>query len=794
MALLILLLLQLLGFAEGGSGRQPIRPLEGIPGITATFDYIVVGGGTAGMTLAARLAEQRFRVALVEAGEFYEAQYPISKIPGAAILGTGSNPDYKTPIDWGFVIEGSPGANYRDIHYARAKCLGGSSAINLMIYQRPSIGSMQLWADLVNDQSYTFENTLHFFQRTVKFTPPDNRNRPANASLQYNPDSFDKNGQPLHVSYPTHPGSFPSWMKLGLEAVGVNETRDFNSGWLLGSQYTPFTIRPSDQSRSSSESSFFESSLLQLWKLRTLTIYKITIARKILFDTHKRATGVEVKTLGLRYVLNATREVVVSAGAFQSPQLLMVSGVGPADTLKEHGINIIADLPGVGQEMWDHVFFGPTYQVALESYTRVTTDMWYLLEQIVKYLTSHRGVLTNPGIEYLAFEKLPKQLRSSLSPQAQKDLSWVPSDWPEIEYISVPVHVGNYSIPILQPGGGRQYATIAGALVAPTSRGNVTIISADTDDLPIVNPNWLSTEADQQVAITIYKRIRDIFHSTVMAPLVVGEEYFPGMQYQSDGDILNVVRDTMMTVFHAAGTCKMGVPSDHMAVIDSRARVFGVQGLRVVDVSSMPVLGPGHPQSIVYMLAEKIAADIIHHTAPDAWTKSKTKERSPDGSYSADQTRPNQTKPDQIRPNQDLNRMSDDEVPARSTNHDATFQSPEQRQVQFQFQSQSSSSSRLNPSNILDGSLAKYWVPGGRYGDGMCLLRNQRADHGLIVPSDEVRIDGADADAMRCDAGLRTDGDVVGKDGIDGMMMMLMMNGWVGFGSSCFVVDNWEGS
>ncbi|KAH8429679.1 uncharacterized protein LDX57_007351 [Aspergillus melleus] len=292
---------------------------------------------------------------------------------------------------------------------------------------------MQLWADLVNDQSYTFENTLRFFQRTVKFTPPDNRNRPANASLQYNPDSFDKNGQPLHVSYPTHPGSFPSWMKLGLEAVGVNETRGFNSGWLLGSQYTPFTIRPSDQSRSSSESSFFESSLLQMWKLRTLTIYKITIARRILFDAHKRATGVEVKTLGLRYVLNADREVVVSAGAFQSPQLLMVSGVGPADTLKEHGIEIIADLPGVGQEMWDHVFFGPTYQVALESYTRVTTDMWYLLEQIVKYLTSHRGVLTNPGIEYLAFEKLPNQLRSSLSPQAQKDLSWVPSDWPEIE-------------------------------------------------------------------------------------------------------------------------------------------------------------------------------------------------------------------------------------------------------------------------------------------------------------------------------------------------------------------------
>ncbi|PLB51003.1 putative GMC oxidoreductase [Aspergillus steynii IBT 23096] len=637
MTLLFLLIIQLLGCAQGKSKRQGIQPLEGIPGFNATFDYIVVGGGTAGMTVAARLAEQRLRVALVEAGEFYEVQYPISTIPGAAILGTGSNPHFKTPIDWGFVIQGSPGANSRDIHYARAKCLGGSSAINLMIYQRPSIGSMQLWADLVDDQSYTFENTLRFFKRTVKFSPPDNRNRPANASLQYNPDSFDKDGQPLHVSYPIHPGSFPSWMRLALEELGVNETRDFNSGSLLGSQYTPFTIRPSDRSRSSSESSFFEFSALQLWKLRTLTIYKITMAKRILFDSQKRATGVEVKTLGLRYILKATREVIVSAGAFQSPQLLMVSGIGPVDTLREHGIDTIVALPGVGQEMWDHVFFGPTYQVALESYSRITTDVWYLLKQVVKYITAHQGILTNPGIEYLAFEKIPDQLRSSLSPQTQKELSRFPSDWPEIEYISVPVHVGNYSNPILQPADGRQYATIAGALVAPTSRGNVTIISADTDDLPIVSPNWLSTEADQQVAVAIYKRIRDMFHSTAMSPLVVGEEYFPGMQYQSDGDILNIVRDTMMTVFHAAGTCKMGVPGDRMAVLDSRARVFGVQGLRVVDASSLPVLGPGHPQSTIYMLAEKIAADIIHHPAANVWeTSSCTCRKSCVGSFDYD--------------------------------------------------------------------------------------------------------------------------------------------------------------
>lgn len=189
--------------------------------------------------------------------------------------------------------------------------------------------------------------------------------------------------------------------------------------------------------------------------------------------------------------------------------------------------------------------------------------------------------------------------------------------------------MGNFSNPVVsQPSGGKQYATILGALVAPTSRGNVTIASNDTSDLPIINPNWLSTEADQQIAIAAYKRIRGMFHSTAMAPIVVGDEYFPGSQYQTDAEILEVIRNTLMTIYHAACTCKMGTRDDPMAVLDSRARVFGVDKLRVVDASAFPILPPGHPQSTVCkmqefillgpltnqladMLAEKIASDII---------------------------------------------------------------------------------------------------------------------------------------------------------------------------------------
>ncbi|RHZ73101.1 hypothetical protein CDV55_107620 [Aspergillus turcosus] len=554
--------------------------------IDETFDYVVVGGGTAGVTLAVRLAEQKLRVALVEAGETYEVNSPMAAIPGAASIGTGSDVESATAIDW-------------------------RSALNFMAYQRDS---MQLWADLVQDQSYTFDNTLPYYQKTVQFTPPDTTRRAANATAQYNPDAFAHEGQrPLHVSYPVYAVPFSSWMRLGVEDVGINETLDFNSGRLFGAQYASFTIRPSDETRSSSQAAFLSPLLPSSIYLK---VYQGTMAKRILFNAQKQASGVQVSDLLRTFTLNAKREVIISAGVFHTPQLLMVSGVGPADTLSEHGIDIVQDAPGVGQNMWDHVFFGPTYQVALETFTKLPTDLWYLTSQITQYMFSHGGVFTSPLIDYLAFEKIPDSFRSNFSVQTIRDLSWFPNDWPEIEYLSAAAYVGNFSNTLAsQPSGGEQYATILGTLVAPTSRGNVTIASNDTSDLPIINPNWLSTEADQQVAIAAYKRIRDMFHSEAMAPIVVGDEYFPGSQYQTDAEILEVIRNTMMTIYHAACTCKMGTRDDPMAVLDSRARVFGVDRLRVVDASAFPILPPGHPQSAVYMLAEKIASDIISSLA-----------------------------------------------------------------------------------------------------------------------------------------------------------------------------------
>lgn len=167
------------------------------------------------------------------------------------------------------------------------------------------------------------------------------------------------------------------------------------------------------------------------------------------------------------------------------------------------------------------------------------------------------------------------------------------------QYIAGSAYEGNFSDPYSQQPRNGQYATIAGVLVAPTSRGNITIRSADMADPPVINPNWLQTDTDQKVAIAAYRRARSILLTQSMAPVIIGQEYFPGSGYQTDTEILSVVRNTVMTIYHAACTCKMGVIGDTMAVLDSRARVFGVTGLRVVDASSFPVLPPGHPQSTV---------------------------------------------------------------------------------------------------------------------------------------------------------------------------------------------------
>lgn len=331
------------------SGQFPLGLSFGVPG-NQSFDYVIVGGGTAGLVLASRLSENpSFSVAVVEAGGFYEVQNGDgSEIPADDYIGTDkNNQSYNPLVDWGFVTTPQQALNGAELHYARGRCLGGSSVRNYMAYTRGTKQSYDLWAEAVGDSSYSFENWLPYFQKSLNFSPPQLAKRAANATPQYDANSIGRDEGLLSVTYPNYAQPVSSWVSKGLQAIGISPTDGFTSGELMGSSYILNTIQADSMLRETSETGFLRPAL----KRSNLVVYTETLAKRILFDG-KTATGVLVNTKGREYVLSATKEVILSAGAFQSPQLLMVSGVGPSSTLKTFSIPVVVDRAGVGQNMW----------------------------------------------------------------------------------------------------------------------------------------------------------------------------------------------------------------------------------------------------------------------------------------------------------------------------------------------------------------------------------------------------------------------------------------------------------
>ena len=239
------------------------------------------------------------------------------------------------------------GANNQILHYARGKTLGGCTARNYMAYQRGTVEAYQRWADEVGEQSYTFDALLPYFEKSLNFTPPDNAKRGLNATPQYDAQNLGAGGQPLDITFPNYALSFSTWIQKGLNATGVHPIDGFTSGQLLGSSFNIATINQTTGLRESSETAFLQPALGR----PNLVVYIHTLAKEVLLNG-TRATGVSVVTGGQTSTLSADQEVLLSAGAFQSPQLLMVSGIGPKETLQEHNISVIVERPGVGQNMW----------------------------------------------------------------------------------------------------------------------------------------------------------------------------------------------------------------------------------------------------------------------------------------------------------------------------------------------------------------------------------------------------------------------------------------------------------
>lgn len=603
--------------------------IPGLPDLTPilsnnTFDYIVVGAGTGGMTLAARLSEDGSSVAVMEAGGDYELSLinnPFANTPGGDVVGVGSDPGdaLQDAIDWGFETVPQRGANNRVIRYARGKTVGGSSVRNFMIYQRPTVQSMNVWQQLTGDVNWGFQQRLSDFKKSMTFTPPKHDLRQEIPAAQYDPSNFGSSSTiaPLQVSYPNTPQNFSKYAQLSGNELGTQTVRSFNGGSLLGVQYNAATINADDGTRSTSRKFLDEAS-----KRSNFQIFYQMMAKKLLLVKNAKgnpqATGVAYSTLpgglGTTGILYARKEVIVSSGAFHSPQLLMVSGIGPQAQLTAQSIPVVVQNENVGQNMQDHIFFGPAYKVDpnLHTFTDLAANPLYLADQFLNFTTNQLGPLTNHVADLLAWEKLPPAALATLGSAGAAKISSFPPDWPILEHFSAPGVVANFANLLAENAAagadGSRFATILGALVAPLSRGSVTLASADTATLPVIDPAWLTDETDQKVAIYAFKRVRQYFAARAMSPIlfshnVTADEYVPGFAtVNTDAEILNWIRDNLMTVWHASCTCAMKLQNQG-GVLDSRLRVYGVDALRVVDASSFPILPPGHPQSTIYMLA-----------------------------------------------------------------------------------------------------------------------------------------------------------------------------------------------
>ncbi|OWP03002.1 hypothetical protein B2J93_3628 [Marssonina coronariae] len=596
----------------GLPGSYLIGSFSGVPLVNESYDSVVVGGGTAGLVVATRLAENlNETVAVIEAGASNEySNGNQSQIPFYSTKYVSADPtDVQPLIDWGLVTIPQPQLDNQVIHYAQEKCIGGSPARNQLIYHRRSSGSYDAWAEQVGDDAFARDHMLQYFQKSVNFTTPNRKKRPANATMDqlFNTSAYSPAGGPLHVFHPNGALGISSCGQQAFTAAGFPASDGFSGGVLNGSQWTPFTVDPENQQRSSSGASLLQDSLYN--SRLNLKVCQSTQAMIVVFSDHKTTTGVNVSTAGYPYMIKARKEVILSAGAFHSPQLLIVSSVGPAETLGKYNISVVKDLPDVGQNTHDTTNAGGvTFPVNTLSTSAFTDNATLLAKVTHEYATNQTGILGLGAGDYIGWEKFPASYRASFSAATQAFLDKLPADSPEVEYAIN----GNARSIASGSGDKNNYATIGVLLVSTASRRKVTIASGSMLDMPVISVNWLFDKRDQVMAVQAYRRAREIW-SPFDPSVKISPEHAPGADVTGYAEILKyVTHEAVGAIHHATSTGMMGRANPSMAVVDSRGQVFGVQNLRIIDSSSFAFTPPGHTQGATYAHAEKLVDDIIN--------------------------------------------------------------------------------------------------------------------------------------------------------------------------------------
>lgn len=524
-------------------------------------DIVIVGAGSAGCTLAARLSEDpNLQVTLIEAGT--PSKYPWLSIP-IGYFKTVGNPAH----DWQFETQPEAGMADRRLPWPRGKGPGGSSLINGMLYLRGHQQDYDRWQDLGNP-GWSWADVLPYFQRAM------NTDRP---------HPGDGQEGPLWVSEVPHDPLSDAFVAAAAQC-GIPPTADFNGGDNSGAGY--FRMNTRHGQRMSTERAYLRRAM-QRPNLQVISGAQVT--RILMQGT--RAQGVSWLQNGHSHSLHARHEVVLCAGAIQSPQLLQLSGMGPSALLAKHQIAPVVDLPGVGENLQDHLQVRPSFRCqGVETLNDVANSRWRSARDFLRYQLTRTGSLATGVYRAGAFLSVDN---------AQEP------HWPNVQ-----IHFGLVSFDRPhQPPHPFPGITLSACILRPESRGRIQLRSADPLAAPEIQANYLSAENDQRLAVQMVRKMREIASQSPLSDIVV-QEHEPGAASQSDADLLDWVRRRAGSIFHPVGTCAMGPDSDPMAVVDARLRVHGVQGLRVVDGAVMPRIVSGNTNAPIIMLAEK-AADLI---------------------------------------------------------------------------------------------------------------------------------------------------------------------------------------
>ncbi|MEY4139193.1 MAG: hypothetical protein RLZZ371_1375 [Pseudomonadota bacterium] len=550
--------------------------------MSSSFDYIIIGAGTAGCLLANRLsADTSKRVLLIEAGK--TDNYHWIHIPVGYLYCIGNE-----RTDWLYKTEPDAGLNGRSLRYPRGKVLGGCSSINGMIYMRGQARDYDRWAQLTGDDAWNWQNSL-----------PDFMAHESHYRLDGQPhDSADKLDQ-----FRRFHGAGGEWrvekqrlrwdlldaFAQAAQQAGIPATDDFNQGNNEGVGY--FEVNQRSGWRWSTARAFLSPTCTSR---PNFTLWTSAQAVKLHIEAQAngqlRCSGVEIQTPGGRVTATAAGEVILSAGSIGSPHILQLSGIGPATLLQQHGIRVVHDAPGVGSNLQDHLQIRSVYQV-----------------QGVKTLNTQAASLWGKamiGLEYALKRSGPMSMApSQLGAFTRSDAS---QPYPNVEYHVQPLSLEAFGEPL------HKFPAFTASVcnLNPESRGSVRVKSPDFSVAPAIAPNYLSTALDRKVAADSLRLTRTIVAQPALARYRP-QELKPGVQFQCDDELARLAGDIATTIFHPVGTTKMGRADDPLAVLDSHLRVRGpgglIAGLRVVDAGAMPVITSGNTNSPTLMMAEKAA-------------------------------------------------------------------------------------------------------------------------------------------------------------------------------------------